>query len=507
MAISTALALGACNKPKDEPKEDEPIEETTNEEIADEVEASEYEGTLLVAHEQRIVLAGDQGDMEFVTSADTLYDMGDYGAMYLDDIVAVTYHEDGDGLCADKITLVEHMETPLEFAGELVGQGVNYITLANENLSATFMIDDNTYLVGELSQGDKIELTYLGNLNEFPYANVVAVVEEAKEEPKESTVHGVVSELSGRTVLISIDSAHAYRFNITEKTEISGAASHIALGDTVDVTFKGSIESQPDALSVKVAKTAVGTTYVIKGTVKSVENGVVTLDTGAATYKFSTNNDTKYSGEKPAKGYLAVITYTLDSNGNSKALAIYCEKSAEEASKKAANEADGRKGGGKKDEATVPEKEESRSSDGKKDEGTVPEKDESKSSDGKAEPEPAPTPEPTPEPSTTSRPRPTPEHARADPRARSHAGAHARADPGAHARAHPGTHAGARRPSPRPSPRPSRPPSPRRSRSPSRPPSPRPSRSLILPWSDRAPSSRSPSPTRTARVRGPSRSR
>ena len=27
LAISTALALGACNKPKDEPKEDEPIEE------------------------------------------------------------------------------------------------------------------------------------------------------------------------------------------------------------------------------------------------------------------------------------------------------------------------------------------------------------------------------------------------------------------------------------------------------------------------------------------------
>ncbi|MBQ3267122.1 MAG: hypothetical protein IJH08_04325, partial [Atopobiaceae bacterium] len=363
LAISTALALGACDKPKDEPFDNEPIEEATDEGV---VETSEYEGTLLVAHEQRIVLAGDQGDMEFVTSADTLYDMGDYGAMYLDDIVAVTYHEDGDGLHADEITLVEHMETPLEFAGELVGQGANYITLANESLSATFMVDEDTYLVGDLSLGDKVELTYLGNLSEFPYANVVAVVEEAKEpeEPKESTVRGVVSELSGRTVLISIDSAHAYRFNITEKTEISGAASHIALGDTVDVTFKGSIESQPDALSVKVAKGATGSVYVIKGTVKDVGDGTVTLDTGAASYTFSTNNETKYSGEKPAKGYLAVISYTGELGNNPKAVVVYCAQRAE---------------------------------------------DEKKDAKPDPEPQPTPAPEPTPEPAPEPEPEPTPE--------------------------------------------------------------------------------------------------
>jgi len=404
MAVSVALALGACGKPSEPPVEPTPAEEAETPEA--EVEASEYEGTLLTAYEQKVVVTGDQGDLEFTTSSGTLYDMGDYGQMYLDDVVAVTYHEDADGLHADQITLVEHMETPLEFAGELVGQGANYITIAGKDASATFMIDEDTYLVGDLSAGDKIELTYLGNLNEFPYANVVAVVEEAKEaeEPKERTIHGIVSELSGRTVLVSIDSAHAYRFTITDSTEISGASTHILLGDTVDVTFKGDIEKEPDALRVKVAKSSTGRAYVINGTIKNVGNGTVTLETAKASYTFKTDSGTKYNGEKPATGYLAEITYTGELGNNPKALVIYCAKSGEDASKKDKKKEEEKKGE-KKDE----EKKDEGKDDPQPTPTPTPEPTPTPDPEPTPEPEPEPAPEPEPEPEPAPEPEPTPE--------------------------------------------------------------------------------------------------
>jgi hypothetical protein len=323
LALTLSLALGACGGQQQTQDSGSAKPEVSDTKAA-EYETSEYEGTLLTAYDRQIVLAGESGDMEFVTDDNTTYDTGDMGQMYLDDIVAVTYHEENGANHVDKVVLVEHMETPLEFAGELVDVTKDSLTLADNKLSVTFQIDNDSYIVGDLSKGDKVELTYLGDISEYPYADVVAVVEEA-QETKTSVIHGMISELSGRTVLLSIDSAHAYRFVVTESTEIVGAAKDIAVGDQVDVTYQGAIDKQPDALRVNVVKRSDGRAYVINGTVAEVGNNSVTLDTGAAKYTFAASSATKYYGEKPAKGYSAEITYTGNLTDKPEAVVCVCD--------------------------------------------------------------------------------------------------------------------------------------------------------------------------------------
>ena len=141
LALTSALTVGACAA-KNQGDSGATAGKT---EISD-VKTIEYQGTLLSAYGQKVVIAGDNGDMEFETSEATLYKTGEEGQMYLDDIVAVTYHVDNGVNRADEIDLVEHMETPLEFAGVLVDSGNDHITLVDKNLSVTFQIDDDSYL-------------------------------------------------------------------------------------------------------------------------------------------------------------------------------------------------------------------------------------------------------------------------------------------------------------------------------------------------------------------------
>ena len=331
LALATTLSMGACQA-----KQQDSGDTTTNQAAVSDAQIVEYEGTLLTAYDQKVVISGEEGDMEFATSDETLYKTGSEGQMYLDDIVSVKYHVEGNVNHADEIDLVEHMDTAIEFAGTLVDKTDQSITLVDKNLSVTFMIDEDSYIVGDLSKGDSIELTYLGNLSEYPYANVVAVVKEA-ETSQTATVHGVVSELADSTMLLGIDSAHAYRFGITNQTKVSGAADHLTVGDQVDVTYEGTVASQPNALSITVVKSAPKAeqvrAYTINGTVSSADSTSVSLDTGKATYTFATGKATRFYGEKPTKGYRAEITYTGTLNDKPQASIVYCVKSEQEASK------------------------------------------------------------------------------------------------------------------------------------------------------------------------------
>ena len=396
LALTTALAMGACGS---KPQADAGDAKTDQVQVA-EASTSTYEGALLTAYDHQVVLSGADGDMEFATSDKTLYKTGEAGQMYLDDIVSVTYHVKDGVNYADEIDLVEHMDTAIEFAGVLVDSGDDFITLVNKNLSATFLIDEDSYIVGDLSKGDQIELTYLGDLSEYPYANVVAVVKEV-ELPKTTTMSGVVSEIAGKSVLLSIDSAHAYRFNVTDKTAISGAADHITVGDQVEVTFEGNAGSQPNAIGIKIVKSAPARAYGINGTIASVDKGSLTLDTGAGKYVFSTSDNTRYYGEKPAKGYKAEITYTGELNKKPQASVISCAKDAKAAAKK---EADKKKAEAKKAEEAKKQAEAKKAEEAKKQEEQAAETVEPTPEPETTEPEavePTPEPETTPEAETT----------------------------------------------------------------------------------------------------------
>ena len=352
-ALMIAMMLGACA-------------------ANDKADVSEYTGTLVTAYQNQMVLAGDQGDMEFVTSENTKYNME---TMYLDDVVSVKYHVDDKGNQADEVLLVEHMDPAIPFAGTLVEVDDDSISLASKKMTVTFLIDEDSYIVGDLSKGDEVELMYLGDINEYPYANVVAVVKEV-EQPKTHTVHGAVAELAGGTLLLSIDSAHAYRFVITSDTQISGAANDLAVGDEVDVTYEGNIKQQPNAQSVKIVKRPDKRTYVINGKIDKVENAAVTLDTGQAKYAFATNNDTKFYGEKPANGYKAEITYTGNLNDKPVATIIYSVKD-----EKSANKATTKKDSKSSKASSASSSKASSSSTAKKDSKSTSEKSEPKKSE------------------------------------------------------------------------------------------------------------------------------
>ena len=321
-------------------------------------ETGVYQGTLVMALQEQMSVAGEDGDVVFKTTADTKYALGNMDEIYLDDIVSVKYHEENAGKVADEVDLVEHMDTAIEFAGKLVDSDKESLTLVSKSSTVTFQMDTDTYLVGDLSQGDDIELTYLGNLNENPYANVVAVVNEGNQ-PETLTVHGAVSELAENTLLLGIDSAHAYRFNMTPNTKVMGAANDVQAGDQVDITYKGSIKNAPEALEINIVKQGQDRAYVINGKIADVAKNSVTLETEKAKYTFATNEYTKYNGDKVTKGYKAEITYTGSLNDKPVAGIVYCvksDKAAKAAAKKQQSKSTSAKKNAKSSSATASSK-------------------------------------------------------------------------------------------------------------------------------------------------------
>ena len=328
LALAMAAALGACAST------DNSNSSASGSPAAQEqsLDTGVYEGTLVMASQNELVVSGSQGDTQFTTSKDTIYDLGDLDEIFLDDIVSVKFHSDGNGKQADEITLVEHMDTALPFAGTLIDWDDDTLTLSNNSQTVTFQRDADTYTVGDLSLGDGIELTYLGDLSEYPYANVVAVVTEA-EMPNTNTAHGVVSEVIDGTVLLGVDSAHAYRFAVTANTAITGAANDVNTGDQVDIVYAGGIKNTPEALSINIIKQGQNRAYVINGKISGVGQNSVTLDTGKAKYTFGTSANTRYYGDKPANGYSAEITYTGSLIDNPQAGIVYCVKDVKTTSK------------------------------------------------------------------------------------------------------------------------------------------------------------------------------
>ncbi|MBQ1840908.1 MAG: hypothetical protein II128_06190, partial [Atopobiaceae bacterium] len=84
LAMAMALTLGACGAKRQDEASDTQVE-VSDTKVAADAETSVYEGTLLTAHDQHVVIAGEEGDIEFVTNDSTLYKAGEEGQMYLDD--------------------------------------------------------------------------------------------------------------------------------------------------------------------------------------------------------------------------------------------------------------------------------------------------------------------------------------------------------------------------------------------------------------------------------------
>ena len=312
LVAALVLVLGACSKAEE-----------------DKVEMGISTGTLKEAAQDSITISGDDGLQQFKTTDETVYDLDGMDALNIDDVVDVEYHSSGDTMTADKVILREHVQKDLTFNGEVVDVTDKSVTVTGKSLTASFTINDETEIKGELSKGDEVALVYMGDLNEYPYASVINVSKEADKVPEKTVVSGTVTEFTEKSMLVAIDSSTSYRFELDKNTSVTGVSKYVRVGDTVKITFEGDVKSSPKASNIDIVKEKSEKTEIrlVNGTIESVAKNYVTLNTGKKVYMIQTGKNTKYTGDKPAKGYKSEIQYTGTlSSGKAQAINIYCVK-------------------------------------------------------------------------------------------------------------------------------------------------------------------------------------
>lgn len=304
LMVMLALAMSAC---------------------ADKTERGELTGTLAEAMENTIVVNAGGDTTEFITGDSTVYYLGSTDHLCIDDEINVKYHKNGRKSYADVITLKKHKEETLTFSGTVTDAHDNRVTVTGNSLTVEFVIGSKTAIDGDLDKGDEVEVEYKGNLSEYPVAQSITVTKE-KEAPKQQKVSGIVTDFTEKTMSVSIDSAHLYRFTYDSKTKVSGVDKYINVGDTVTVTFTGDVDKDPAAVEINITKKAEEKKKTITGTVKAFSNNQIVVDTGKTAYIIRTNKNTKFTGEKPAEGLKATITYQGNLNSKATATIVHCVK-------------------------------------------------------------------------------------------------------------------------------------------------------------------------------------
>ncbi len=327
-AASLMLVLGACGK----------------------AESIEVSGTLTNAVENQITVRTDSGPVVFKTADDTVYHLGEESELTVGDTVLVRYHKSFGKDHVDEVTVLKHFKPELLFEGQVVALSDSGLTVTGKSLTVAFTKDDDTAVKGELKNGAEVEIKYDGDLSEYPYATEIKVTKKAedseaaeekkdekkeekkdsdadkKKEAKTATVSGIVSEFTEKSMLLSIDSATSYRFTLTKDFKVTGADKYVHIGDSVNVTFKGTLGKSPEVVEINIVKKAQEEKKTVNGKISSVEKDYLTLDTGKKSYIIHTDKKTKYTGDKPAKGCKAEITYTGKLSKDAKATNVYCVK-------------------------------------------------------------------------------------------------------------------------------------------------------------------------------------
>lgn len=283
-------------------------------------------GTLKDAAEDSLVVSAESGDITFKTTDGTIYKLNGTERLTIGDTVEVDYQKKAGKYFAEVVTVKEHRKIEQKFSGNVVKLTKEGLTVAGASMTVTFVRNSYTDIEGDLTEGNDVEIIYTGDLSEYPYASVIKVTKEA-DLPEVAEISGVVSEFTEKSVLIAIDSATSYRFAIDKNTKVSGEDKYVRIGDNITITYKGKLGETPKAQSIVIFKKAEEHRRTVNGTIRDVEKHYVTLDTGKKVYIINTDEYTRYTGDKPAKGYKSEITYT-GNLASSKAVAIniYCVK-------------------------------------------------------------------------------------------------------------------------------------------------------------------------------------
>ncbi len=294
------------------------------------VEKGEKTGVLKAVRAEAMIVEDDESEEIFLTDKDTKYYLGAEPKLSIDDKVNVKYRTDGKDKIAERVSIVKYAHYVQKFSGTVSDVESYEFVVSNEGMTVTFTKSASTKLDGKLTKGSEVEVVYDGNLNEYPYAKEITVVEEKKEEELH-TINGTIGDFAEDSIQVSVDSAKSYRIKLTMDTKFTGVSKYMHTGDTVKITYTGDLDKDALATEVNIVKLAEKKeeTKKVNGTIKQVTDKYVVLNTDKNSYIIGTDKDTKYTGDKPKKGYAAEISYTGNLRNKPLAKSIYCVKKDE----------------------------------------------------------------------------------------------------------------------------------------------------------------------------------
>ncbi|MDO4869760.1 MAG: hypothetical protein Q4A65_05715 [Bacillota bacterium] len=319
MVIIMALSVSACN-----------MSASSEQDAADQAYSEEtFNGILQDAFGDAIVVSNDADVKEFNTTAETEYIYDGEKSISLGDELQVGYHVEGTDFIADQVVVKKHeADQTLILKGDVSDLDDTVITVHSGSLTVSFAYDSRTKIDGKLTEKDEVEVTYMGDISESPYAVGIKVLQDRTDESIH-TVTGTVSEINKDSLLISMDSAGAHRFKLNLDELTNTEKVNIALGDRVTIAYTGDLDDKPTIRRITIQQKAKDeTVHVIDGTIKKVSGATIILTTGKKTYTVVMNGDTAVKGRSfITKGTKATITYKGDvKDGKLVAISIYCYK-------------------------------------------------------------------------------------------------------------------------------------------------------------------------------------
>ena len=286
-----------------------------------------FEGELVDAQNSRIVVKNVEETMLFATSPATVYDLNGDTGLCVGDELTVEYHKEKDMYVADTVHVKEHEEESQVFGGIVEELENHYLTVRGDSMSAGFDYDQDTKLEGTLSAGDAVTVTYDGNISERPHATSIVVVQERRQEALKSVL-GKVSEITKDSVLISMESADACRFILSDDTIITGDADSLKIGDEVNLIYTGSIGEDPVARTITIKRDKKQKFFVMDGVIEKAASDSLVIRTAKKSYKFKIVKETRIQNKEYMKpGHKTTITYVGDLDNDPTAASIYCSKS------------------------------------------------------------------------------------------------------------------------------------------------------------------------------------
>ena len=221
--------------------------------IDDEAAKVEYTFSGIVSdlHDELVDVTNETSTVRFEMNADTKVE----GNLTIGDTVTVTSDTTISTYpMARKIVVTSENEKPekhvcMGWISTMAG-GQIYVSIESSH-GFYFKVDANTRITGkatELKVGQKVGVTYEGDIDSTPTASVVEVIEDAKTEIYK--ISGTVAKVAEGSITIKVD-ANECTFKTTSDTKYTGEKPQAGYRATIQYT--GTIESGATAVAIECA--------------------------------------------------------------------------------------------------------------------------------------------------------------------------------------------------------------------------------------------------------------